>query len=556
MATILRIKRSSTSGNPNVLAAGELAYSALPNNDINGGDRLYIGVGTETGGNAAEHVVIGGKYFTDLLDHTRGVLTANSAIITDASSKINVINIDNITIDGNTITSTDTNGNINITPDGTGLTNIKNLVSTQLVVSDLQSNRIVLTSTDGRLVEYDSFTWDTGSDAAININLTGSLDVDNLNLDGNTLSVTNLNGDLNLQSNGTSAINFYNGAALRATLDDEKFELDNNLYADIGNIRIQGNRIITTDGSAFSPSTLYLDPNPTGTPGTVVIEGNLQVNGTTTTVNSVNVSVNDPIFVIGDNVAIKTVDTTAASGATQLSLADVENLNVNDTVAGTGIAVGSVIQAIGATDSDGSALVTLSLQTTAEITAGTNITVTTAVDDNRDRGIKFVYHNGVATKTGFFGWDDSETEFTFVPDATESTAVISGARGRAHFGDLKLDGKVTLYNNTSILDGELLIGNSAGTFDKATLSIVPNTAITITNTAGAITFDVEPATTIGTVDTDLGVEGDSDYGDLDLAASGTSAQKKAAQGVASFASEQFTVTDGHVYLSVVDGGTY
>ena len=127
MASIIRIKRSEVAGNPSVLAAGEMAYSGLVNNDSNGGDRLYIGMGTETNGNAANHVVIGGKYFTDLLDHTRGTLTASSAIIIDANKKINELLVDNITIDGNSITSTDSNGNINITPDGTGITIIKNI---------------------------------------------------------------------------------------------------------------------------------------------------------------------------------------------------------------------------------------------------------------------------------------------------------------------------------------------------------------------------------------------------------------------------------------------
>jgi hypothetical protein len=122
MASIIRIKRSSVSGNPATLGTGELAYSALTDNGSNGGDRLYIGMGTETAGNAANHLVIGGKYFTDLLDHTTGTLTASSAILVDASSKINNINVGNITITGstNTVSSTDTNGNIVLTPNGTG----------------------------------------------------------------------------------------------------------------------------------------------------------------------------------------------------------------------------------------------------------------------------------------------------------------------------------------------------------------------------------------------------------------------------------------------------
>lgn len=126
MSSIIRIKRSAVSGNPSVLAAGELAYSALGDNGSNGGDRLYIGMGTETAGNAANHVVIGGKFFTDRLDHTAGTLTANSAIVVDTNSKIDILNVDNITLNGNTISSTDTNGDLLLSPNGTGRTIITN----------------------------------------------------------------------------------------------------------------------------------------------------------------------------------------------------------------------------------------------------------------------------------------------------------------------------------------------------------------------------------------------------------------------------------------------
>ena len=120
MASIVRIKRSETGGNPSTLGQGELAYSALPDNGSNGGDRLYVGMGTETAGNAVNHVVIGGKYFTDKLDHTPGTLTANSALIADADSKLDNLKVDNIDINGNTISSTNANGDINVTPNGSG----------------------------------------------------------------------------------------------------------------------------------------------------------------------------------------------------------------------------------------------------------------------------------------------------------------------------------------------------------------------------------------------------------------------------------------------------
>ena len=124
MASIIRIKRSGTAGNPSVLGAGELAYSAQTGTQANGGDRLYIGFGTETAGDAANHFVIGGKYFTDMLDHVHGTLTASSALIVDADSKLNNLKVDNLDFNGNTISSTDTNGNIVLDPAGTGYVSI------------------------------------------------------------------------------------------------------------------------------------------------------------------------------------------------------------------------------------------------------------------------------------------------------------------------------------------------------------------------------------------------------------------------------------------------
>ena len=52
-----------------------------------------------------------------------------------------------------------------------------------------------------------------------------------------------------------------------------------------------------------------------------------------------------------------------------------------------------------------------------------------ATDDNKDRGIAFQWHNGSAAKTGFFGFDDSTGFFTFVPDATVTSEVVSGTKG-------------------------------------------------------------------------------------------------------------------------------
>ena len=51
------------------------------------------------------------------------------------------------------------------------------------------------------------------------------------------------------------------------------------------------------------------------------------------------------------------------------------------------------------------------------------------VDDNKDRGIEFYWHDGTNPKTGFFGFDDSTGKFTFIPDATGSSEVFSASTG-------------------------------------------------------------------------------------------------------------------------------
>lgn len=99
------IRRSAESGTPTGLYGGELAYSYLADPSYgaggNGGDRLYFGVGSD--GNAlAERIdVIGGKYFTDLLSHTHGTTTANTALIVDSAKSINELKIGsgNLTVD-------------------------------------------------------------------------------------------------------------------------------------------------------------------------------------------------------------------------------------------------------------------------------------------------------------------------------------------------------------------------------------------------------------------------------------------------------------------------
>ena len=114
MAQTIKIKRSSSTAAPTSLGAGELAYSS-------NSQKLFVG--SPAVGNAV--TTIGGDLYVAMLDHTAGTLTASSAIVVDASSKIDQLKTGSTVITGsnNTIATTSaaltlktvTSGNLTIT---------------------------------------------------------------------------------------------------------------------------------------------------------------------------------------------------------------------------------------------------------------------------------------------------------------------------------------------------------------------------------------------------------------------------------------------------------
>ena len=54
-------------------------------------------------------------------------------------------------------------------------------------------------------------------------------------------------------------------------------------------------------------------------------------------------------------------------------------------------------------------------------------------NDNLDRGVTYLHNDGSA-KTGFFGMDEGTGVFTYIPDATDSSSVITGSAGAVKFG--------------------------------------------------------------------------------------------------------------------------
>ena len=115
------------------------------------------------------------------------------------------MSVENIKIDGNTISSTDTNGNINLTPNGTGLVVIP---TAQFTTIDATTFSTVNAAAHLDLVGT-TFTAD-GTDADISITLTpkgtGKVIADGVGINGGVLSTITTNQNLTLSPNGTGEV--------------------------------------------------------------------------------------------------------------------------------------------------------------------------------------------------------------------------------------------------------------------------------------------------------------------------------------------------------------
>ena len=104
MATIIKIKRTTGASAPSGLEQGELAYvydtSAASTGAGGNGLRLFIGDPSSTSNSAIQ---IGGQYYTQLMDHAHGTLTASSGLIVDSNKAIDELFIGNNSSTGGTL---------------------------------------------------------------------------------------------------------------------------------------------------------------------------------------------------------------------------------------------------------------------------------------------------------------------------------------------------------------------------------------------------------------------------------------------------------------------
>ena len=437
MASIIRIKRSSGTNKPSSLQWGEFGY--VTGIGSYGGlnqykDRIFIG---DDGTNVNP---VGGYYYTSMMEHTPGAIdgiqnTRNQdngvvAVLAPAgntalganSLKVDQWNVDNIRIDGSIISSTNTDGDITIDPAGIGSVIIPDDTYVTFGNDKNVAMRYDEAGEDRFEVEGADWFFDGGVQITIG-DSTQSNDKDT----GALVVEGGVGIEKNLNVGGTIIVE---GSSI------------------FDSIKIEDNVISSLSGSG---DTIYIDPYPDGlsNEGTVVVKGNLQIDGTTTSVNSTSVDVNDPIIVLGDVTSVRTVMETVVSGVSTIRLDSVVGINTGDIISGNaGLNVGAA-NTVTAYDSVNK-IITLTDATISGISTTAQLTITHAFDTNTDRGIGFNYNTSSGTsnnKIGFFGLDDSSIadstvttlthgthaddsrRWTYVPDASITNSVVAGTKG-------------------------------------------------------------------------------------------------------------------------------
>ena len=401
MASIVRVKRSTGTAAPGSLNFGELGLTVGVGTHGNKGGRLFAG---DNSSNVQE---IGGRYYTDMLSIAPGL------------------------VQGQVNPTTNTNGFVPVLSHG-----------------------------------YNGYVGD-GSSLA-NLPRVDQWTVDNITLNANSIHTSDANGDLILDCHGTGEVIIPDDSFLTFGTDkNAKIEYDENgtdkvlvtgaswqFNAGIGitggttidNIQIKQDTIASTSGNV-----MYIDPYPDGlsSEGLLIVKGSLQVDGTTTTVNSTNATLNDPIMHVGDVTSTLTVMTyNVAVGVSTITVDSVAGINTGDTIAAAGLPNSGLTTVTAYNTSTN--VITYTGVSTAGISTGGQITVTHAFDTNTDRGLSFTYNTSTGSgnnKTGFFGYIDGAgaaanggntnvpaRAWTYIPEATVTGNTAEGVRG---FLDIK-----------------------------------------------------------------------------------------------------------------------
>jgi hypothetical protein len=440
--SLIKIKRTDGTAAPSTIVAGELAYSYAAGAQNNLGGKLLFGTGV---GPNTEYQIIGGKYFTDFLDHVPGTLTASSALLVDSNSKVDNFKVDNLDFDANTVSSTDTDGAVVLNPNGNGKVELdfaNNAAAfariTGATASQYKDN--ITTAADANAIPNKQYV----DDAISSTSSSATLYVSNLadpTSDPEQRTAVNLATE-NLNFVGTNDISVTvakTGNDVTFTISSE-FDLDQDVgttdsvtfaAVTVDGITIDNNAITTTNGTNLTLTAT----------GAEVIANSLTVSDLTAT----------RVVFVGTNGALvddANLTFTTASGKLDVTgELEVDNVSINGNTIGT-------------------------VDTNGKLTLAPNGTGVVEIDSNALTTTETTFNlvNGTATTVNFAG---------------AGTTVSIGAA----------TGTTTINNANTVVTGDLAVNGGDLTTTATTFNLLNTTATTINFGGAATTMSIGAANT-------------------------------------------------------------
>jgi len=569
MATVIQIKRSSGTTAPSTLKLGELGYTYGTGTQGNLGDRLFVGEGGVDGSGDANNIsVIGGQYFTDMLDHVAGTLTGSSAIIADTNLAIDQMIIGNsATVGGQVKLNEGTNNGSNFI----GLKAPNNVAATTTFVlpdGDGSAGQFLKTDGSGNLDfatvnQFIDLAGDTGTDTyntAETLTFSGGAGMSTVVTDNNVaINATSLT---NSNLSGSAGITNANLANPTTTLGNSTLTLGA-ATTDIAGLTSLVVDSITINGATVSTTASNTDIvfSPHGT-GTVTVPSGYEDRAGFTTQSLANKAYVDQVAQGLDAKPSTRVATTANLTATYSN----GTAGVGATLTNSGSQAAFAVDGVTPSQND---RVLVKDQTTA---AQNGIYVLTTVGSGSA--------NWVLTRATP---EDQPAElsggsFVFVEEGTANgdNGYVFTHTGAPTFGTTALD--VTQFSGAGQINAGAALSKTGNQMDVE----VDNSSIEVNADALRVkALGITNAMLAGSIDgakmenfvfTDEGsTQGQVQIGNpmeflagegLNTSASGntlTIAGELASTsniGVAKFTSSNFSVTSGDVAIVTVDGGSF
>ena len=209
--------------------------------------------------------------------------------------------INNLKIADMTISSLTTNGDINITPNGTGSTVIKRLsVTDGLDLGDLAALNVGAISVDSVQADDNDF------DLALTDNRAAALEIK----EGSNAYMTFVTTDSSEQITIDKKTVVSTGVTFESdTVDINGGAIDGAIigansaaagtFTTATAVSVQATNVKANDGTAAI--TIADSSGAVATTGALTVGGNLTVNGTTTSIDTVNLTIEDPLIVLAKN---------------------------------------------------------------------------------------------------------------------------------------------------------------------------------------------------------------------------------------------------------------